>query len=316
MNAEPVVTAAVASSPPARPAEAAAASSREARTQQPRPQQLQRGAAATVTISDDAAAGVEEPPAPGAATPPVPQRSPRSPQQPPPSILRSPTAAAGKRQPASQAKSWKSGALQGTMDSTPPSTTGPAAVDKSPACGTKVRLPQSSPRSSPRNTRPPVPAFSALASQAAPRPRRESEPWLKLREIKLPPPKPEDNYELSDKGEESDAEEPDRSHKHVPRWSSQYLELIEKQADIDPDTIFGRRVPRCDLLVIFSDNLYQGCNKERPKRKRGSSGEWRQDRLTTQEVGEYKKKMGHAKSWMANAENLDSNRRLQAAAKN
>jgi len=102
----------------------------------------------------------------------------------------------------------------------------------------------------------------------------------------------------------------------VPRWSSQYLELIEKQADIDPDTIFGRRVPRCDLVAIFSNDLYHGCNKERPKRKRGSSGEWRQDRLTTQEVGEYKKKMGHGKSWTANAENLDSNIRLQAAAKN
>lgn len=315
MNAEPVVTAAVASSPPARPAEATTASSREARTQ-PRPQQLQRSATATVTISDNAAAGLNVPPATGAVTPPVPQRSPRSPQQPPPLTPRSPTAATGKKQLASQAKSLKSGALQGTMDSTPPSTKGPAAADKSPVCGTKVRLPQSSPRSSPRNTRPPVPAFGASASQAAPRSRRESEPWLKLREIKLPPPKPEDNYELSDKGEESDAEEPDRSHKHVPRWSAQYLELIEKQVDIDPDTIFGRRVPRCDLLVIFSDNLYQGCNKERPKRKRGSSGEWRQDRLTTQEVGEYKKKMGHAKSWTANVENLDSNRRLQAAAKN
>jgi len=141
-----------------------------------------------------------------------------------------------------------------------------------------------------------------------------SEPWLKLREMKLPPPNPEDNYELSDKGEESEAEEPDRSHKHVPRWSCQYLELIEKQSDIDPDTIFGRSVPNCDLMTIFPEKLYKQCDKERPKRKRGSSGEWRKDRLTTQEVGQYKKKMGHARSWTANAENLDCNTQLRAAA--
>jgi len=318
-----MATPAVASSSSARPAEATPAAPRERRTQ-PRPQQLLRSA--TVTISDHAAARLNQPPATGVTTPPGLKQSPH---RPPPLIPKSPTCIAGKKQPASQARH----PLPGTIDLTPPSTKsrkrlgtdgnmadhasahtprGATAAHKSPVGGIKAQLPQSSPR----NTRPPVPAFSASASQTAARSRKESEPWLKLREIKLPPPKPEDNYELSDKEEESDAEEPDRSHKPVPMWSAKYLELIEKQADIDPDTIFGRRVPKCDLLAVFSDDLYKGCNKERPKRKRGSSGEWRQDRLTTQEVGEYKKKMGHAKSWMTNEENQDSNIQLHVAVKN
>ena len=35
--------------------------------------------------------------------------------------------------------------------------------------------------------------------------------------------------QVSDKGEDSDAEEPDRSHKHVPSWSLNFLEAMEKQ---------------------------------------------------------------------------------------
>eukprot|EP00416_Gambierdiscus_australes_P017224 CAMPEP_0171073274 /NCGR_PEP_ID=MMETSP0766_2-20121228/11400_1 /TAXON_ID=439317 /ORGANISM="Gambierdiscus australes, Strain CAWD 149" /LENGTH=548 /DNA_ID=CAMNT_0011529947 /DNA_START=1 /DNA_END=1647 /DNA_ORIENTATION=- len=171
------------------------------------------------------------------------------------------------------------------------------AGDTSPAL--KGRLPQSSPR----GARPPVPSFGAAPLAPPPLARCEPEPWLTLRDIKLPPRKPEDNYEISDKGEDSDAEEPDRSEKHVPRWSNQYLELIEKQAGTDPDTIFGTRVPRCQLEIIFSDALYARCNKERPKRKRGSSGEWKQDRLSKVEVHEYKRKMGHSKRWTVNAEN-------------
>lgn len=123
----------------------------------------------------------------------------------------------------------------------------------------------------------------------------------------MPEKRPEDNYEISDKGEDSETEEPDRSHKHVPRWSSQYLELIEKQAGTDPDTIFGSRVPKCDLSTIFSDELYARCNKERPQRKRGSSGEWKQDRLSKLEVTDYKRKMGHSKKWTINAENISAN---------
>lgn len=121
------------------------------------------------------------------------------------------------------------------------------------------------------------------------------EPWLELRRVRLPPRDPLESYEISDKGEDSEVEEPDRSHKHVPAWSLNYLSLIEKQADTDPDTIFGSRVPQCDLEAIFKDEHYAWCGKDRPRRRRGSSGEWRRDRLKQQEVCEYKRKMGHVK---------------------
>lgn len=107
---------------------------------------------------------------------------------------------------------------------------------------------------------------------------------------------PEDNYEVSDK-EDSDAEEPDRSKKHVPTWSKNYLEVVAKQSNIDPDTIFGCRVPRCDLEAIFSDDDYRRFAKDRPQRKRGSSGEWLRDRLSKAEIGEYNRKMGYQRGW-------------------
>lgn len=142
-----------------------------------------------------------------------------------------------------------------------------------------------------RKVAPPVPAFK----QAPPEP----EPWQLLRRIKLPPPSEKDNYEISDKGEDSEAEEPDRTMKHIPAWSSNYLQLLDAQANIDPDTIFGSKVPICDLEAIFSDQDYMKFQKERPRRRRGSSAEWGGDRLGRHEIGEYKRKMGHQKRWQS-----------------
>eukprot|EP00933_Yihiella_yeosuensis_P033764 TRINITY_DN27400_c0_g1_i1.p1 TRINITY_DN27400_c0_g1~~TRINITY_DN27400_c0_g1_i1.p1 ORF type:complete len:551 (+),score=131.65 TRINITY_DN27400_c0_g1_i1:98-1654(+) len=161
--------------------------------------------------------------------------------------------------------------------------------------------PKASPKASPtapgsakkRKAAPPVPAFKSQPP--------EPEPWQLLRNMKLPEKSEDDNYEISDKGDDSEAEEPDRSQKKTPAWSINYLELIEAQADIDPDTIFGTKVPVCDLEAIFTDNDYRKYATERPKRKRGSSGEWRRDRLSRAEIGEYKKKMGHLKRWKSRA---------------
>lgn len=116
------------------------------------------------------------------------------------------------------------------------------------------------------------------------------------------PPDPADNYAISEKGEDSDAEEPDRSHKYVPAWSLQFLATMDRQVDTDPDTIFGSKVPTCDIDEIFRDADYARCHKDRPRRKRGSSGEWRRDRLSRQEVCEYKRKMGHVKRWAVRKE--------------
>lgn len=153
---------------------------------------------------------------------------------------------------------------------------------------------------------PPVPGFPS-APRTAPQARSvPSEAWLELRQVALPPADPADNYELSEKGEDSEAEEPDRGGKHVPAWSLNFLSLIEKQADTDPDTIFGCRVPACDLEAIFRDADYTRCQRDRPRRRRGSSGEWRRDRLSQKEVAEYKRKMGHKNRWVRNEDNIPS----------
>eukprot|EP00439_Symbiodinium_sp_Y106_P076281 s1733_g15.t1 len=105
--------------------------------------------------------------------------------------------------------------------------------------------------------RPPVPAFALKPP--------EPEPWQLLRQIQLSDKKEEENYEISEKGSNSEAEEePDRSHKRTPDWSLKFLELLETQADIDADTIFGSRVPRCDLEEIFTDRDYLRYAADRP----------------------------------------------------
>jgi len=141
--------------------------------------------------------------------------------------------------------------------------------------------------------RPPVPAFGT------PEP-KELKSWQILRQTPLSPKHSEDNYEMSEKDENSDQEEePDRSGKHVPRWCSDYLETLTVQSFWDPDSIFGSKVPTCDLDSIFSLDIYKQYSRERPKRRRGSSGQWSKDRLRAVEIRDYKKKMGQVKPWNA-----------------
>lgn len=129
---------------------------------------------------------------------------------------------------------------------------------------------------------------------------RLNEPAMRLRLMDLPPKRSEDNYDLSECDYSDGEAEPksrDRSAKHVPKWCSNYLQELSKQADVDPDTIFTDRVPRCVLDDVFPDKLYKQVGKNRPKRQRGSSGDWRRDRLTHNEVGQYKTRMGQIRSW-------------------
>jgi len=134
---------------------------------------------------------------------------------------------------------------------------------------------------------PPVPVF-------------EMEPSALLRQLALSPPRAEDNYEISDPGGDSDADDNAarvRSGKHVPLWCKSYLDVLAKQADIDPDTIFDSKVPRCCLEDIFLTAMYRQAGRNRPKRRRGSSGDWHKDRLTKQEIQNYKTRMGHVRRW-------------------
>lgn len=182
---------------------------------------------------------------------------------------------------------------------------GDAGLPASPAraASPAARAPGGSPATSPvraraepgsaRAKRPPVPSFKKQPPASPPQP----EPWQLVRQIKLSPKDPSENYELSDKGSDSEAEEPDRTQKFTPAWSENYLELLDAQADIDADSIFSTRVPHCDLDLIFLDKDYLKFRTERPRRKRGSSGEWRRDRLSRAEISEYKRKMGHNRRW-------------------
>jgi hypothetical protein len=142
-----------------------------------------------------------------------------------------------------------------------------------------------------KKPRPPVPVYSP---QPKPQP---LEQWMLLRQQAIGEPRREDNYEISEKGDDSEAESPeeDRKNKHVPAWCKDWITLLTAQANIDPDSIFGTKVPRCELEAIFTDEDYAIRNKKRPRRKRGSSGEWKKDRLTQFEIDEYKRKMGQTK---------------------
>lgn len=127
-------------------------------------------------------------------------------------------------------------------------------------------------------------------------------PWQLYRQLPLLEVKrAEDNYEISERDETEDHEgemaEPDRSHKVSPKWCETYLQALENQSTLDPDTIFGVKVPRCDLEVIFPNTLYERCRQQRPRRKRGSSGQWADDRLRNDEIERYKNKMGHTETW-------------------
>lgn len=168
------------------------------------------------------------------------------------------------------------------------------------------------PQMTPRKIRPPVPAFTQE--------KKPPEDWQILRQIPLPDIRPEDNYELSEHGENSDPDDAEeaarRAKKKVPRWCDFYLDFLQKQADTDPDTVFGSRVPECRMQDIFTDELYTKVGKKRPKRNRGSSQDWRRDRLAKGEIKCYKRKMGQTKGWMANMENMPpANQQLLAGAK-
>lgn len=173
-----------------------------------------------------------------------------------------------------------------------------------PPCRPAEPLTAMLPPSSPAKRSAPV---GASKGESIPVPVFKPEPWQSLRGMKLPPKRPEDNYEISDNGEEdSDADEDttDRTRKHVPAWCDKYLEELSKQADLDPDTIFGSRVPTCDLDIVFTDELYATVGNSRPKRHCGSSRDWRKDRLTHGEIHYYKNRMGHTRGWNTDKEEL------------
>lgn len=145
------------------------------------------------------------------------------------------------------------------------------------------------------------PRLKVLEATPVERAQLYKDPALEIRAMTLPPKKPEDNYAISEYGGDSegeDAAERDkmRQKKAVPKWCEDYFSGVQQQQGIDPDSIFGR-VPRCVMDDVFPESLYQQVGRKRPARRRGSSGDWKRDRLTRNEIRSYKQRMGQQRSW-------------------
>jgi len=109
-------------------------------------------------------------------------------------------------------------------------------------------------------------------------------------------PPPVTSYEISpykssseDESEEDEQEEYRRAKKPIPEWAktANLLGALRQQRHMDPDDIFQQKhIKTCSL-----DDMFSGASK--PKFvKRGSSGNWIEDRVTWQEELAYKKAMG------------------------
>jgi len=110
---------------------------------------------------------------------------------------------------------------------------------------------------------------------------------------------PHSTYEISDRGEDSSSDESDESNqapkKKVPSWAQKQnlLKALHEQYDdttdrYDPDFIFPE-VETCDLAAIFN-------KKKNRYKKRASTGNWLEDRVTAVEVLTYKRDMGFSTS--------------------
>ena len=112
--------------------------------------------------------------------------------------------------------------------------------------------------------------------------------------IQLGPKHDEDQYEVTDKDTESETElSPNtRAKKHIPPWCVNWRQKAIAQIAVDPESIFGITMPRCDLDIIFDDRNYARMGLQRPKRVRGSSGNWTFDKLTQNEIDMYRAKCG------------------------
>ena len=111
------------------------------------------------------------------------------------------------------------------------------------------------------------------------------------------PPLEEDQYTMtewadSDAEVDDDEKERRRMAKRIPAWCIGWIETAKTQTSIDPDTVFGTKIPKCDLDTLFGSGTTNAYLKAR-KGRRGSSGEWGMDRVSREELTEYRHVMGH-----------------------
>ena len=112
--------------------------------------------------------------------------------------------------------------------------------------------------------------------------------------VPLGPKLEDEQYEVTDKDTDSENElSPNsRAKKHIPGWCVNWRQKSIAQIAVDPESIFGVTVPKCELDIIFTQRNYQEMGLHRPKRVRGSSGNWTFDILTQDEVDRYRAKLG------------------------
>lgn len=98
-----------------------------------------------------------------------------------------------------------------------------------------------------------------------------------------------DDEDDSEDSEEEEEGEKSKVQKPCPLWTRKeyLLPHVLAQSTIDPDDIFGT-VRTCNLDEVFA----KGAKKKRSFRKRTSSGNWLEDRLTWKEQMSYKRAMG------------------------
>jgi hypothetical protein len=113
-------------------------------------------------------------------------------------------------------------------------------------------------------------------------------------------PKSDDQYSMTSysetdaehKSEQDERRRKRRVKKRIPEWCKDWQYLAKMQQNIDPDTVFYtlKCFPKCDLNKVFGEN--EKYSDMKPKKHRGSSGNWGVDGLTDVEIINYKKLMG------------------------
>ncbi len=106
-----------------------------------------------------------------------------------------------------------------------------------------------------------------------------------------PPPVTSESIELPDiNSEYSDSDDEDRPRSfNPPNWaqSPELRQALEQQSSLNPDDIFGSRVPQLRMEEIFR-------TRQSRFRARTSSANWAgPDQLTAQEEREYERRMGY-----------------------
>jgi hypothetical protein len=104
------------------------------------------------------------------------------------------------------------------------------------------------------------------------------------------------------KAEQDERRRKRRAKKRIPDWCRDWQYMAKLQQHVDPDAIFFslQAFPKCDLHKIFGDkDKFVGSASSRPKKHRGSSGNWGVDGLTDLEIINYKKLMGQIPSQSA-----------------